>query len=74
MIATPELIRNEKLPKLFYTVEQAAAVLNVSVKTVRRWLYRGHLTNCNASRKILIPCHQVENFVKETCAKPTALN
>jgi excisionase family DNA binding protein len=57
----------QQLKKLFYTVEEAAEVLSVSVKSIRRWIDRQLLTCSNASRKKLIPCEQVEAFVKATC-------
>jgi excisionase family DNA binding protein len=48
--------------QLFYTIPQAAHRLNVSEKTIRRWIYRGLLTPSNALYKKLIPRKQVENF------------
>lgn len=55
------------IPKVFLTVAEAADMLNVSEKTVRRWLSRGILTSCNATRKILIPLKQIQDFAKATC-------
>lgn len=48
--------------QLFYTIPQAAHRLNVSTKTIRRWILRGLLTPSNALYKKLIPRKQVENF------------
>jgi excisionase family DNA binding protein len=56
---------------LAYNINEAAAALNVSTKTVRRLLWRGKLTSCKALRKILIPREQIANFLKATCDKPT---
>ncbi len=55
---------------LAYDINQSAAKLNASTKTVRRWLLRGTLTRCKETRKILIPREQIENFFKRTCEKP----
>jgi excisionase family DNA binding protein len=55
---------------LVYTVEQAAVALNVSSKTIRRFLDRGYLTSSNALRKKIIPRQQVETFLKATCGTP----
>ena len=55
---------------LAYDIKQAAAKLNVSTKTIRRLLRRGKLTSCKLLRKVLIPCEQIENFLKLTCDKP----
>ena len=55
---------------LFYDINQSAAALNMSTKTVRRLLARGKLTCCKVLRKILIPREQIENFLKATCDKP----
>ena len=55
---------------LVYTVEEAAAALNVSTKTIRRLLARGFLTGSKALRKILIPRPQIEAFLKATCDVP----
>ena len=55
---------------LVYTVEEAAAVLKISTKSVRRLLKRGFLTGSKALRKILIPRQQIEAFLKATCDVP----
>ena len=55
---------------LVYTVEEAAAALNVSTKTIRRLLARGLLTGSKALRKILIPRQQIRDFLKATCDVP----
>ena len=55
---------------LVYTVEEAAAVLKISTKSVRRLLSRGYLTGSKALRKILIPRQQLEAFLKATCDVP----
>lgn len=56
-----------------YTVGEAAIVLNVSTKTIRRLLARRLLTGSKALRKILIPKEQIEAFLKSTCDKPITL-
>jgi excisionase family DNA binding protein len=58
---------------LVYTVEEAAAALNVSTKTIRRLLDRGILTASKALRKKLIPRSQIEGFLKATCDVPKSL-
>ena len=59
---------------LVYTVEEAAAVLKVSTKSIRRLIARGLLTGSKALRKILIPRTQIEAFLMATCDVPkTAL-
>jgi excisionase family DNA binding protein len=55
---------------LALTVEEAAAALNVSTKTIRRLLLRGVLTSSKALRKKLIPRSQIEGFLKATCDLP----
>ena len=55
---------------LAYDINQAAAKLNVSTRTVRRLLRRRKLTCCKVFRKILIPREQIDNFLKLTCDKP----
>lgn len=47
---------------LFYTLKQAARRLNVSEKTVRRWIDRELLSPSPALYKKLIPRDQVEGF------------
>jgi AraC-like DNA-binding protein len=59
-----------KLTPLVYTIEETAIVLNCSTKTVRRLLDRQLLTCCNVLRKKLIPCKQIESFLKATCDVP----
>ena len=58
---------------LVYTVEEAAAVLKISTKSVRRLLARGFLTGSKALRKILIPRQQLEAFLTATCDVPKAI-
>jgi len=55
---------------LVYTIPEAAALLNVSHKTIRRLLDRGFLTSSSALRKKLIPREQLIRFLKGTCATP----
>jgi excisionase family DNA binding protein len=58
---------------LVYTIEEAAAVLNVCTKTIRRLISRRHLTCCKVLRKKLIPREQIERFLKATCDVPMTL-
>jgi excisionase family DNA binding protein len=64
---------NPKPDRLVYTVQEAALVLNVSTKTIRRLLARRLLTGSKALRKILIPREQLNAFLKATCDVPQAL-
>lgn len=50
----------------FYTVKETAVVLNVAEKTVRRFLERGILHSSKATRKKLIPRHEIESFFERT--------
>ena len=54
------------LPKLLYTIAEAAYILAVSQKTIRRLLERGLLTSSNAIRTKLITWQSIEAFVKMT--------
>lgn len=65
---------DSKNERLVYTVQEAAAVLNVSTKTIRRLLARRLLTGSKALRKILIPREQLDAFLKATCDKPITWN
>ena len=53
------------IPK-FYTVKEAAVVLNVAEKTVRRFLIRGILHSSKATRKKLIPREDIQTFFERT--------
>jgi excisionase family DNA binding protein len=69
--ASPAPALAAPLPQpLAYNINEAAAALNVSTKTIRRLLWRGKLTSCKVLRKILIPREQIANFLKATCDKP----
>lgn len=65
---------DSKNERLVYTVQEAATVLNVSPKTIRRLLARRLLTGSKALRKILIPREQLDAFLKATCDKPITWN
>ena len=54
------------LAAAFVTVAQAAVVLNVSEKQIRRFLKRGLLRSSKAIRKKLIPREDIETFVERT--------
>jgi len=58
---------------LVYTIDDAATVLRISTKSVRRLIKRNLLSGSKALRKILIPRKQVENFLKSTCDDPEEL-
>ena len=58
---------------LVVTVEEAAVLLSVSTKTIRRLLDRGILTASKALRKKLIPRSQIEGFLKATCEAPKSI-
>ena len=58
---------NEKsLPRLVYSVEEVASMLNVSSKTVYRLVDRGLLKATKALRHLRITASSIEQFLKET--------
>ena len=62
---------NKPVPEpLVFTVEETAAALKISTKSVRRLLARRFLTGSKALRKILIPRKQIDDFLKSTCDVP----
>jgi len=48
-----------------YTISEAAAVLRMSDKSVRRQIDRGHLRRCKAFGRILIPRKDVDCFIEK---------
>ncbi len=46
-------------------LKEAAECLNVSEKSVRRWIGRGLMRKCGVTRKILIPIEDVEKFFQK---------
>jgi excisionase family DNA binding protein len=66
----PATGNNATIAPLFYDIKEAAQVLNMSTKTVRRLLWRGKLTSCKFVRKVLIPRKQIEEFIKVSCDTP----
>jgi excisionase family DNA binding protein len=79
MINTTEIIasgtpKTAPIEPLLYDIQQAAQVLNMSTKTVRRLLARRKLTCCKVLRKVLIPRDQLTAFLKATCDKPDFQN
>lgn len=54
------------LQPLFFTIKEVTGILNVSDKSVRRFIKRGLLNPSKAIRKILIPRDQVLNFYETT--------
>ncbi len=58
-----DMQKRPDLQKLVYTIEEAAQVLSVSTKTIRRFLGRRILTAVPGLGKKLIPRKQVEAYV-----------
>lgn len=54
--------------RLAYTVQEAAQMLGVSDKTVRRLIARRLLRVSRALRHLRIPKGELERFLKDTCA------
>lgn len=54
------------LPKLAYSMDEAAQVLGVSYMTIHRLLKRGLLRSSNAIRHKVIPHAEIERFLKVT--------
>jgi len=55
-----------QLPKLAYSMREAAAVLGVSYITVHRLLKRGLLRSSSAFRTKVIPHTELERFLRAT--------
>jgi excisionase family DNA binding protein len=53
-------------PRLAYSVKEAAEILGVSEKTVRRLIDRRLLRVSRAIRHLLIPRRELERFLEET--------
>jgi excisionase family DNA binding protein len=54
------------VPKLAYSMSEAAQALGVSYITIHRLLKRGLLRSSNALRHKLIPAGELERFLKST--------
>jgi len=55
-----------KLPKLSATLRETAAITGLSERTIRRLVARGLLKPSRATRKLIIPIVQIEQFLSET--------
>jgi excisionase family DNA binding protein len=51
-----------------YTIPEAALLLRMSVKSVRRQIDRGNLRRCKAFGRILIPRKDVDSFIEKFSA------
>jgi excisionase family DNA binding protein len=54
--------------RLAFTVQEAAQMLGVSDKTVRRLIDRRLLRASRALRHLRIPKNEIERFLEDTCA------
>jgi DNA-directed RNA polymerase specialized sigma24 family protein len=63
---TPKERINHELPKLLFTIKEAAYILSVSEKSIRRFLERGLLKSSHALRTKLITRESIEGFAKLT--------
>ncbi|MCI0541132.1 MAG: helix-turn-helix domain-containing protein [Verrucomicrobiales bacterium] len=57
------------LPRLAYSVAEAAQMLGVCEKTVRRLISRGLLRPSRALRHLLIPKKELEKFLENTLSE-----
>ncbi len=48
-----------------YTIDEAANVLRMSTKSVRRQIDRGNLRRCKAFGRVLIPRKDVDTFIEK---------
>jgi len=48
-----------------YRISEAATVLRMSEKSVRRQIDRGNLRKCKAFGRVLIPRKDVDNFIEK---------
>jgi len=64
MSTIENLEKTEHLPKLFYTIKDAAAMMSMSEKSVRRLLERGLLKSSPALRIKLITRDSIEAFAE----------
>lgn len=51
-----------------YTIEEAADVLRMSQKSVRRQIDRGNLRKCKVFGRVLIPRKDVDTFIEKFSA------
>lgn len=54
------------MPRLAYSVKEAADLLGVSEKSIRRLIDRGLLKASRALRHLLIPKKEIERFLEQT--------
>jgi excisionase family DNA binding protein len=62
---------NDSLTRLAnspYTIAEAATVLRMSDKSVRRQIDRGHLRKCKVFGRVLIPRKDVDTFIEKFSA------
>jgi excisionase family DNA binding protein len=52
-------------PNSPYTIPEAASVLRMSEKSVRRQIDRGHLRKCKVFGRVLIPRKDVDTFIEK---------
>ncbi len=53
-------------PRLAYSVQEAARLLGVCDKSIRRLILRGLIRPSRALRHILIPRDELERFLRDT--------
>lgn len=63
-----EPVEARKVKPSAYTIGEAAIVLRMSEKSVRRQIDRGHLRRCTKFGRLLIPCKDVDTFIEKNSA------
>ena len=67
--AIGKTITSSDLPRLAYSVAEAAQMLGVCERTIRRLVARGLLRPSRALRHLLIPKKEIERFLEETLSQ-----
>ena len=62
----PPLSSTSQLPRLAYSIREAAEILGVSEKSIRRLIDRGMIRPSRALRHLLIPSKELDRFLDET--------
>jgi excisionase family DNA binding protein len=63
-VPTEKIVRH--LPKLAFNLEEAALVLGLSTRTLRRLVHRGLLHTSKATRRFIFSRTEIERFLQET--------
>ena len=58
---------NEKIEKIFYTINELSQLISISAAGIRSKIYRQQIPSYNILGRVMIPVQWVKQIIKKAC-------